>query len=96
MSIEEERTDLKGRKGSVGRALKEIFYGMAVHDLVRHMLKTKMNLDHLFMLLMMGDSMGVPILPPYYTLRLMPYVVPHIPVWKRRMLKERDLTDMFY
>ena len=96
MPIEEERAGSKGRQGGVGKALKEIFYGMSVHDIVRYVLKTKMNLDHLFMLLLMGDSMGVPILPPYYTLRLMPYVVPYIPIWKRRMLKERDLTDMFY
>ena len=96
MSIEEGRTSPKERKGGVRRALKEIFYGLAFHDMVRFVLKIKMNLDHLFMLLLMGDSMGVPILPPYYTLRLIPYVVPYIPIWKRRMLKERDLTDMFY
>ncbi|MFQ6124126.1 MAG: hypothetical protein ACE5R6_05895 [Candidatus Heimdallarchaeota archaeon] len=96
MTTDKERTSPKRRKGGIGRALKDIFYGLAVHDMVRYMLKVKMNLDHLFMVLMMGETMGVPILPPYYTLRLMPYVVPYIPVWKRRMLKERDLTDMFY
>ena len=33
------------------------------------------------------------ILPPYYSLRLLPYVVPHIATWKRRVLREREFTD---
>jgi hypothetical protein len=41
-----------------------------------------------------GDLLGVPILPPYYTLRLLPYVVPQINAWRRRMLREKDLTDL--
>jgi len=26
-------------------------------------------------------------------LRILPYVVPQIATWKRRMLRERDITD---
>lgn len=40
--------------------------------------------------------LGVPILPPYYSLRLLPFVVPLINNWRRRMLRERDLTDMMF
>ena len=44
-----------------------------------------------------GRSMlGVPVLPPYYSLRLLPYVVPQISTWKRRMLREKDLMDSMY
>ena len=50
-------------------------------------------MEHLFILITMGDMLGVPILPPYYSLRLLPYVVPQISTWKRRMLREKDLTD---
>ena len=42
----------------------------------------------------LGDLVGVPILPPYYSLRLLPYVVPEINSWKRRLLRERDITDL--
>ncbi len=38
--------------------------------------------------------LGVPVLPPYYTLRLLPYVVPSINGWKHSMMRERDLTDL--
>jgi len=48
----------------------------------------------LFVLITMGDWLGIPILPPYYTLRLLPYVVPHLAGWKCCLLRERDLTDL--
>ena len=46
------------------------------------------------MLISFGDLIGVPILPPYYTLRLLPYIVPQIYNWRRRMFREKDLTDL--
>lgn len=72
---------------------KGILYGMAGHDMARFALKTRGSMEHLFILITMGDLLGIPILPPYYSLRLLPYVVPQISTWKRRMLRERDLTD---
>jgi hypothetical protein len=50
--------------------------------------------EHLFILIVFGDFLGIPILPPYYTLRLLPFVVPQISGWRRSMLRERDLTDL--
>jgi hypothetical protein len=40
--------------------------------------------------------LGVPILPPYYSLRLLPHVVPQITTWKRRMLREKDFVESMY
>lgn len=79
--------------GQVLESAKGILYGMAGHDMTRFALKTRGSMEHLFILITMGDLLGVPILPPYYSLRLLPYVVPQIATWKRRMLRERDLTD---
>lgn len=73
--------------------VKGVLYGMAGHDMARFALKTRGSMEHLFILVTMGDLLGIPILPPYYSLRLLPYVVPQIATWKRRMLRERDLTD---
>ena len=73
--------------------LGEVVYGMALHEMVRHMQRTRGSMEHLFILITLGDLVGVPILPPYYSLRLLPYVVPQISTWKRRMLRERDITD---
>lgn len=40
--------------------------------------------------MVMGDLIGVPILPPYYSLRLVPYLAESVPAWKRRVLRERQ------
>jgi hypothetical protein len=48
-------------------------------------------MEKLFMLGVFGDMLGVPILPPYYGLRLLPFVVPQIEAWKRGCLREREL-----
>lgn len=75
------------------QGLKEFVYGMAAHDMSRYALKTRASMEHLFILITMGDLLGIPILPPYYSLRLLPYVVPQVATWKRRMLRERDMAD---
>src|SRR5438093_635308 len=82
-------------KGMLGH-LREVTYGMAAHDMTRHALRTRASMEHLFILTTMGDMLGVPILPPYYSLRLLPYAVPQIATWKRRMLREKDLTDAMF
>lgn len=74
-------------------AVSDFIYGMASHESTRQALKTRGSMEHLFILITMGDLLGVPILPPYYSLRLLPYVVPQIATWKRRMLREKDLAD---
>jgi len=75
---------------------RDFTYGMATHGMARQALKTRSSMEHLFILITMGDMLGVPVLPPYYSLRLLPYVVPQISTWKRRMLREKDLMDSMY
>lgn len=87
-----EEQEISGLK-KWGFGVRDFLYGMAGHDMTRFALKTRGSMEHLFILITMGDLLGVPILPPYYSLRLLPYVVPQISTWKRRMLRERDLTD---
>jgi hypothetical protein len=50
-------------------------------------------MEHLFILITMGDLLGIPLLRPYYSLRILPYVVHRVDAWKHRMLREKDLTD---
>jgi hypothetical protein len=45
------------------------------------------------MIITLGDMLGIPLLPPYYSLRLLPYMYPNIQNWKMYMLRERDVTD---
>lgn len=83
-------------KKSVFQNVKEVIYGMAAHDMSRQALRTRASMEHLFILITMGDMIGVPILPPYYSLRILPYVVPQISTWKRRLLREKDISDAMF
>jgi hypothetical protein len=75
------------------KALREITYGMTIHEMDLELKKERGSLDHLFMLIVFGDLVGLPLLPPYYSVRLLPYIVPSLETWKRTLLRERDLTD---
>lgn len=75
-------------------AVKEVIIGLTVHELSVDLRKEKGHLNNLFMLVVFGDLVGLPILPPYYSMRLLPYVVPQVHRWKRSLLKERDMTDL--
>jgi hypothetical protein len=77
-------------------SLRQMIYGMAVHDMSRYALKTRGSMEHLFILITMGDLIGIPILPPYYSLRILPFIVPQISTWKRRLLREKDLMDAIF
>lgn len=77
------------------RTLREVLYGMTLYDWVLEMEKVRGEVERVFILLVFGDLLGVPILTPYYTLRLLPYAVPRIEGWRRSMLREKDLTDLF-
>ena len=76
------------------RALKGVIYGMTVHEVDLTLRRERENLDHLFMLVVFGDLIGLPVLPPPYSMRLLPYVLPSIQKWKRAVLREKDLTDL--
>jgi hypothetical protein len=74
-------------------ALREFAYGMTGYEFARHAIETRAALETLFMVTTLGDMIGVPVIPPYYSLRLLPYVVPNVSTWKRRVLREREFTD---
>lgn len=75
------------------KVLREILYGMTTHEMDLELRKERGYLDHLFMLVVFGDLVGLPLLPPYYSMRLLPHIVPSVERWKRSLLREKDLTD---
>ncbi len=80
-------------RGTWAQAVREFLYGMSAYEFDQHALEMRRSLEALFMLIVFGDLVGVPILPSYYGLRLLPHVVPQVATWKRRVLRERDLAD---
>jgi hypothetical protein len=81
------------RRSTLVEGLREFLYGMTGHEFARHAMATRAGMETLFMATCVGDMLGVPIIPPYYSLRILPYVVPQIATWKRRVLRERDFTE---
>jgi len=86
-------THLLGKSKRLPKVLREVMYGMTVHEMDLELRREKGSLDHLFMLVVFGDLVGLPLLPPYYSMRLLPYIIPSIEKWERSLLRERDLTD---
>jgi hypothetical protein len=74
--------------------LRGFLYGMTYFEMEKEIRKQRSDLEHLFVLISFGDLLGLPILPPYYSMRLLPFVVPLLNTWRRRMLREKDLTDL--
>jgi hypothetical protein len=85
---------VKRKLRSAWHIVGQVFYGMTTFEWVRDIRRERGDVERLFILMTFGDLLGIPILPPYYTLQLLPYIVPTINQWKRSLLRERDLTDL--
>jgi len=73
--------------------LRSMLFGATVYDMVQEALKMKWQVEQLFMLVSIGDMVGIPI-SGYYRLRLIPHCVPRIEAWKRALLKEKDILEV--
>jgi hypothetical protein len=82
------------RLGSLRRSALEILYGMTVHELDLELRRERRALEDLLLIAIFGDMLGLPFFPPYFALRLLPHVVPSLEVWKRSLLREKDLTEL--
>ena len=82
-----------GRVAGVREAISKFLYGMTGYEFARHALEMRHEMETLFMVVTMGDLIGVPVLPPVYSLRLLPYVVPEIATWKRNMARRKDFWE---
>jgi len=76
------------------KALKDFFFGATAFEIQQTVRQEKLARRDLILLFSFGDLLGVPVFPPYYSLRLLPYFYPALNSWKRRMLKEKDLTEI--
>jgi hypothetical protein len=71
--------------------LREVLYGMTTYEFVQQAREMRASMQRLFLVGVFGDMLGVPLLPSYYGLRLLPWIVPEIEAWKREVLREREL-----
>jgi hypothetical protein len=80
------------RRG-LGAAIRDFLYGFVGLEFERQALEMRGSLETIFFATTLGDLVGLPVIPPIYALRVLPYAVPHIATWKRRVLREREFSD---
>ncbi|MGE5588793.1 MAG: hypothetical protein ACM3ZO_11365 [Clostridia bacterium] len=73
---------------------REFFYGLTGYEIVETARRRRAAYEQTFISALAGNLLGVPIPQSYYSLSLLPYLVTRLPGWKRRMLREKDLTEV--
>lgn len=89
----QDRTSIMARLQSALRSLKQFLYGATGYEFVRHAMEMKREAESLFMLVTMGQLVGVPIMPPVYTLRLLPYLACDVGKWKRDVTRKKEFWE---
>jgi hypothetical protein len=84
---------LPAARGAWSQAAREFLYGMTAWEFEQEAREARGQLESLFLLALFGDMLGVPVLPPWFALRLLPHFMPRAAAWKRRVLRERALGD---
>jgi hypothetical protein len=85
---------LENRLSRIMKNLRDFFFGATAFEIQQTVRQEKLARLDLILLSSFGDLLGIPVFPPYYSLRLLPYFHPALDSWKRRMLKEKDLTEI--
>lgn len=75
------------------KAVKDFLYGLTGYPFVHHSMEMKQEAETLFLVVTLGDLVGVPIMPPAHSLRLLPYVVPDIARWKRQLARRKEFWE---
>jgi len=81
------------KQKAFGARLRDFFYGMTGWEFERQATEMRGALENVFLTVTLGDMLGLPVLPPIYSLRLLPYAVPSIATWKRRVSRTRELPE---
>lgn len=73
--------------------MKQFLYGLTGYEFARYAVETRQELESIFIIVTLGDLIGVPVLPPIYSLRLLPYVAPEIGMWKRHLARRKEFWE---
>jgi hypothetical protein len=75
----------------IGQFIVDFFYHSSVYSMTQVLVQKRVKLDTLFMLLIFGDMLGVPVFMTYYSMRLWPYLLMRMGSWKRNLLRPKGL-----
>jgi hypothetical protein len=84
------------KRGGFLRSIRDFIYGFFLHGMASEVHERKGALEDVFTLLFLGETIGVPVFPGFYSLRLVPYCAARFPRWKEKILKPKDLLDIVH
>lgn len=73
----------------IGQTIIDFCYHSSAYGMTRELTRQRAELDTILMLLVLGDSVGVPLFPSYYSHQLWPYMLPRISSWKRSLIRPK-------
>src|SRR5918996_2167833 len=75
------------------QGVRDFFYGMTGYQFAHHAREMKRDSESLFLLVTLGDLVGLPIMPPAYSLCLLPHMVQKIGKWKRQLARRKEFWE---
>jgi len=84
------------KRGGFLQSIRDFIYGFFLHGMASEVYERKGALEDVFTLLFLGETIGVPVFPSFYSLRLVPYYTGRFLRWKREVLKPKDLLDILH
>lgn len=74
------------------RTVNQFLLGAALSwTLVPYQIRYRHEMEHIFALLLNAQSLGLPMLPPRFRLRLLPYFMPSLLSWRRMTIFDHAL-----
>ena len=83
--------DLTSKRG--WQAVKDFFYGLTGYEFVHHAREMRHEAESIFLVVTLGDLVGIPVMPPVYALWLLPFVAPEIAAWKRQLARRKEFWE---
>ncbi len=83
-------------RGGFLQGIKEFLYGFLLHGMVLGVYGQKAQLEDIFILFVLGETIGVPVFPGFYSMRLIPYYTARFSHWKKKTVKPKDLLDYLH
>ena len=73
--------------------LKEVLWGLFMFDLYTENMKMRIRYNDAVNLLIFSETLGIPLMNSYVSMRLLPYFFGELEGWKRREMREREVLD---
>lgn len=93
MGARKARLTFRDYLGKAWHLARQLLFGITGYEFARHALGMRREMESIFIVVTMGDLIGIPVLPPIYSLRLLPYLAPEITRWKRQLARRKEFWE---